>query len=241
VNTVGLSETLLAAMIGATATVGTALFNLYLSWRRQAADRRVSSKGRSRSLVWTLALMFASAVGGFAYSEYLGQGRRDETHALRLELQQQTQTLASSAARLEQVRLNAQTVMDDQTRLAEARRRGVEGVEALVQLPPCKGRVTVGAEHPACAEADAQRVAVCAVIPASAQVTEVQFFTRPEDSQQPWGESRVVSGQDAGSARFLDAPIERANTESTKQVCYNFTHWGGDNGRSARIIVRYRM
>jgi hypothetical protein len=189
-----------------------------------------------------VTLMLASGVGGFAYSEYLSQARREDAHQLRQELQQQLATLASSTAKLEQVRLNAQSVVDAQTRQAEERRRGMDGVEGLVQLPACKGRgAASGGERSACAEADAQRLAVCAVVPASAQVTEVQLFTRPEDSQQSWSESRVEASQDAGKAKFLDAPFERAHTDGSKEVCFNFTHWGADKGRTARIVVIYMI
>jgi hypothetical protein len=238
VHTLGFSETVLAAMIGATATVGAAIFQLVIHWRKQAGDRRVS-KGGFRSFLWMLTLMLASGVGGFAYSEYLSQARRDETHELRQQLQQQLETLASSTAKLEQVRLNAQFVADAQARQAEERRQGAEGVEGLVQLPACKGRTSSGGERPACAEGDAQRVAVCAVVPAGAQVTEVQLYTRSDDSQQPWSESRVEASQDAGKARFLDAPFERAHIDNSKEVCFNFAHWG--TGRTARILVRYTI
>ncbi len=235
----GFSETVLAAMIGATATVGTAIFQLVMNWRKQAGDRRVS-KGGFRSLLWMLTLMLASGVAGFAYSEYLSQAQRDDAHQLRQEIQRELATLASTTAKLEQLRLNAQSVVDAQARQAEERRRGLEGVEGLVQLPACKGRSASGGERSACAEADAQRVAVCAVVPASAQVTEVQLFTRPDDSQG-WGESRVEASQDAGKAKFLDVPFERAHTDGTKQVCSNFVHWGSDKGRTARIVVRYTI
>ena len=231
----GFSETLVAAMIGATATIGTAVFQLIINWRKQAGDRRVAKSG-TKSLLWIVALMLASGVGGFAYSEYLGQARREDDHELRLEMQQQLQSLAASTAKLEQVHLGVQGVADREMRQAEERRRGTEGVEALVQVPACKAN-----QGAACAEGDATRLAVCAAVPAKAQVTEVQLFTRPDDSLLPWSDSRVLSGQDAGTAKFLDAPAEHFNTDSTKQVCYNFAHWGADKGRTARIVVRYTL
>jgi hypothetical protein len=238
---VGFSETVVAAMIGATATVGTAIFQLVMNWRKQSGDRRVSKFGM-RSLLWMVTLMLASGVGGFAYSEYLNQAQRDDARQLRDEMQRELVTLASTTAKLEQVRLSTQGVADAQAHQAEERRRGVDGVEGLVQLPACKGRPAAsGGERAACAETDAQRVAVCAVIPASAQVTEVQLFTRPEDSQQPWGESRVEAGQDAGKAKFLDASVERPHADGSKEVCFNFTHWSAEKGRAARIVVRYTI
>src|SRR5262245_13058159 len=156
-------------MIGAIATVGTALVQLIINWRKQSGDRRVTAKGGGlRSLLWVVTLMLASGVGGFAYSEYLSQDRREEAHELRQEMQQQLQTLAASTARLEQVRFNAQSVSDAQSRQAEDRRRGIDGVEALVQLPACKAR---SADHAACAEGDALRAAVCAIVPSAASIT----------------------------------------------------------------------
>jgi hypothetical protein len=239
---VGISETVLAAMIGAIATVGTALFQLIMNWRKQSGDRRVTTKGGVRSLLWVVTLMLASGVGGFAYSEYLGQGRREEAHELRQELQQQVQTLAASTAKLEQVRLNAESMADAQSRRAEDRRRGLDGVEGLIQLPACKGKAAgSGAERPTCAESDAQRAAVCAVVPASATVTEVQLFTRPDESQQPWNESRVIVGLDAGSAKFIDGSFERGHTDATKEVCFNFASWNAEKARTARIVVRYTL
>jgi len=241
-NTVGISDSVLAAMIGALATIGTALFQLIMNWRKQSGDRRVATKGGVRSLLWVVTLMLASGVGGFAYSEYLGQGRREEAHELRQEMQQQLQTLAASTAKLEQVRLNAQSVSDAQSRQAEERRRGADGVEGLIQLPACKGKAAgSGADRPTCAESDAQRAAVCAVVPASAAVTEVQLFTRPDESQQPWNESRVVAGQDAGGAKFLDSSFERGHTDTAKEVCFNFASWNAEKGRTARIVVRYTL
>jgi hypothetical protein len=69
----GLSETILAAMIGAIATVSAALFQLVMAWRsRSKVDNSRAKKGTTlRSAVSILALMVASAAGGFLYSEFL--------------------------------------------------------------------------------------------------------------------------------------------------------------------------
>jgi hypothetical protein len=72
-------------------------------------------------------------------------------------------------------------------------------------------------------------------------VTEVQLFTRPDESQQSWNESRVVAGQDAGGAKFLDSSFERGHTDTTKEVCINFASWSAEKGRTARIVVRYTL
>jgi hypothetical protein len=239
---VGVSETVLAAMIGAAATVGTAMFQLVSNWRAQTGDRRAVKRGGFRSLMMLLAIMLACVVAGYAFSEYRAQSVRDETHALRADLQQQVQTLSASTARLEQLQLHAQALADTQARTADERRRGQEGVEGLVHVPACKGTQTAsGQDRAACLEADAIHIAVCSVIPAKAQVSEVLLFTRPEDSQQAWADSKASAGQDIGGARFFDGSFERPHTETTKELCFNFANWGGDKARVARVVVRYTL
>jgi len=235
---VGLSDSVLAAMIGAGATIGTALFQLIHNWRAQASTDRKTKRGGFRSLMMLLVIIAASAVAGYALSEYRAQSLRDDTHALRQELQQQVKILEASTARLELVNRSA----EEQNRTSELRKLGVEGVEGLVQVPACKGaQLAFAAERTACAESEATRVAVCAAIPAKAQVSEVLLFTRPDNSVQPWAESRVTLGQDAGGARFVDPPVERAHSDNAKQVCSAYTHWASDKGHTARILVRYGM
>ena len=234
----GISDSVLAAVIGATATIGTALFQLIHNWRAQAAGDRKTKRGGFRSLMMLVLIMAASAVAGYALSEYRAQSLRDETHALRQELQQQVKILEASTARLELVNRTA----DDQSHAAELRRQGVDGVEALVQVPACKGvQMAFTAERGACAESEAVRIAICAIVPAKAQVSEVQLFSRPENSLQPWSESRVTMGQEAGGARFVDPPVERAHGDSAKQVCSTYAHWASDKAHTARILVKYAL
>jgi len=62
-------------------------------------------------------------------------------------------------------------------------RRGRRGRDHSV--PPCRPAKAALAQAPAaCAENEALRTTLCAVVPASATVTEVQVFTRLEDAQQ---------------------------------------------------------
>jgi hypothetical protein len=235
---VGLSDSVLAAMIGAAATIGTALFQLIHNWRAQAAGERKGKRGGFRSLMMLLLIMVASAVAGYALSEYHAQTLRDDTHALRQELSQQVKLLEASTARLELV----SRVSDDQTLASALRRQGNDGIEAMVQVPACKGmQMAFTSERTACTESDALRIAVCAAVPAKAKVSEVLLFSRPDNAQTPWAESHVTVGQEAGGARFVDPPIERANTESTKQVCSTYTHWASDKAHTARIVVKYAL
>ena len=227
---------ILAAMIGASATITAATVQLVTAWRKHSTDGdRRRTKGGARSLVMLILIVLSSAVAGYAYSQYRSQETRDETRTLQVEMQQQLHLLETTTAKLEEMRLNAVTGVDSQVQNAAERRRGAEGVAALVQLPACKGsQPASGSQRPACIEADALRVAVCAVVPANAQVSEVQLFARAEDSQQPWSESRVSAGQEAGNAKFIDAPLERP-VEGGKQVCHNFLSWSSDKGRTARM------
>ncbi len=64
-------------------------------------------------------------------------------------------------------------------------------------------------------------------------------YTRFEDSKQPWQDSRVQPGQDAGQARFADKFAEWPDGESGKQVCQGFLQWGREKSRVARILVKY--
>ena len=234
----GLSDSVLAAMIGAAATIGTALFQLIHSWRAQAATDRRAKRGGFRSLMMLLIIMAASAVAGYALAEYRAQSLRDETHALREELQQQLKILEASTAKLELVNRSS----EEQSMLAHQKKLGADGVEGLVLVPACKGaQIAFATEHTACSESEATRVSVCAIVPAKAQVSEVLLFTRPENSVQPWNETKVSAGQDAGGARFIDAPLEHHHSESSKQVCSVYSHWASDKGHSARIVVKYSL
>jgi hypothetical protein len=73
-----------------------------------------------------------------------------------------------------------------------------------------------------------------------AVVTEVQVFTRLEDSPQPWPEARVQPRQDAGAAKFVDAFYERTQADA-KEVCQRFVHWNSQKARLARILVKYTL
>ena len=91
-----------------------------------------------------------------------------------------------------------------------------------------------------CTEQSAMRITVCASVPAAATVKEVQLYIRAENSKQPWAETRVQPGQDAGEARFADKFSERPE-EGAKQVCQGFANWSHERTRIARIVVKYAL
>jgi hypothetical protein len=220
-------------MIGAGGTLCLALVQLTNSARASKADRQTAQSGL-RSFMWILALVAAAGVGGFAYAEYRAQQSRDDTRALRAELQQQMQTLMAATARLEELRLPASGA--DGTLSAAATESA-----AAVSLPPCKGaQVGFATQRGACTEQDALQVVVCAPVPAAARVTAVELFARPEDSQQPWAESRVAAGKEIAAGRFTGSHTERADGAGGKLVCQSFAHWNSKTARAVRILVRFR-
>ena len=236
----------MAALIGAAATVLAALVQLRLSWRRELKERErgqpITKKTRRGPVIVVFALMIAAAVGGFAFSEYLVSLRGEDRDALRAELQYKLAEISDSAARLEQARSDEREDLETGVLRAVEVRRGEEGAAASVLVGPCKatGGATPGTGS-SCSEQGAVRVAVCARVPASATVREVLLYTRFEDSQQPWADSRVQAGQDAGQAKFVDKFFDRPDGEVAKQVCQGFVNWSGEKARLARILVRYTL
>lgn len=234
----------MAALIGAAATVLAALVQLRLSWRNELKERErgqpITKKSRRGPVIVVFALMIAAAVGGFAFSEYLVSLRGEDRDALRAELQYKLAEISESAARLEQARLDERENLETGVLRAVEMRRGEEGAAASVLVGPCKaaGGAAPGTSS-SCSEQGAVRVAVCARVPASAAVREVLLYTRLEDAQQSWAESRVQAGQDAGLAKFVEKFFERPDGDAAKQVCQGFVNWNGDKARVARILVKY--
>lgn len=235
-----------AALIGATATVLTALVQLRVSWRKELKERErgqpITKKTRRGPVIAVFVLMVAAAAGGFFLSQYVISLRDEDRDTLRAELQTQLSEISASAARLEEARLNEREEVESSALRVEAARRGEEGVAASAQVGPCKpeGAAAPGSKA-ACVEQGAVRVAVCARVPASATVREVQLYTRFEESQQPWADSRVQAGQDAGQAKFVEKHFERPDGDAAKQVCQVFVNWNVEKARLARILVRYSL
>lgn len=241
-----LSDPVLAAVIGAAATMVAALVQLRMSWRRALKERErgqpITKKTRRGPVLFVFALMIAAAVGGFAFSQYVMTLRAGDRDALRADLQSKLTEISASALRLEQARLNERRQIESEIRQADALRHGEDGAAATVLVGPCEaGNVPTAESKRECSEQDAVRVAVCARMPASATVKEVLLYTRLEDSQQPWADARVQTGQDAGQARFVEKFFERPDTDGNKQVCQGFVHWNGEKSRLARILVKYTL
>ena len=235
----------MAAVIGAVATFVTAVIQLTANARRHAAERAAGkppSPRKSGSWLTTFLLVLAAVVGGYGLSEYQTYSQRGDDRVLREEMQMRLRDLSAAAVRLERAGLEKNDQTEADARLAVERRRGAAGVAAIISVPPCRAPKSGLAQAPAaCAEAEALRTTLCAAVPASATVIEVQMFTRLEDAQQPWDEARVLAGHDAGAARFVDAWFERAQGNESKEICQHFANWNSQKGRSARILVKYTL
>lgn len=142
----------------------------------------------------------------------------------------------------ERARLAEREQVESGVLRAEALRRGEEGVAASALVGPCKAESAAApGSRSDCSEQSAVRVAVCARVPASATVKEVLLYTRFEDTQQPWSDSRVQPGQDSGRAKFVEKFFERPDSDAAKQVCQGFVNWNGEKARLARIVVMYML
>ena len=148
----GVSETILAAMIGAAATISTAIVQLLRS--RSLHDSR-PRRSRIRSCISIAALMLASGAAGFAYSELRALDVRGEIAALRRDVRGQAPAYVASPI----------------TNAASQRSTdgGVASVEAIAQLPPCVSTATDATPVTACSDATVQRVALCATLPEGAR------------------------------------------------------------------------
>ena len=233
----GLSETIAAAMIGAIATVSAALFQLVMAWRsRSKVDSRPKKGSAARSVLSILALMTASAAGGFLYSEFIKQRNVEDMRAMRDELKELRADLI--AQRRDPVHIGetpgpkpAGMVMP-----ISMDGEGVEdAVESIAYVPAC--RRTDAAT--ACAEADAQRIALCGTVPAYARVDRIELFAQPDAVQHPWESHRATFEQDLGGARFTGKTFEYAQANELKAVCVNFMQWSSEHPHIARILVQY--
>jgi hypothetical protein len=237
---VGISETIQAAMIGAIATVTTALFQLFMALRNKTKSDSRPKRGMTlRSILAVLALMVASATGGFLYSELMKQrsgedmrAMRDELKALKNDLTATLNAAQSAAA----APAAAPVEMNGSLSLA-ALQGAADAAESIAYVPACRP-ITAGA---ACTEAVAQRIALCAAVPTYARIDGIELYAQPDAVQHEWERHRAQFEQDLGGARFTGASFEYAQSDDLKAVCVNFTQWSAEHPHIARMLVRYSV
>ena len=236
----GLSETITAAMIGALATVTTALFQLFSSFKQQRsskADVRPKKGSAMRSILAVLALMVASGAGGFLYSELIKERAAEDMRVMRTELKELRSLIANQkeAARAEAAAAAEPAERNIPVTLPAAMEEVADSVESVVYVPACRADGAAAA----CGEQDAQRIALCGTIPAYARVDGIQLFAQPDAMQHPWDRHQASFEQDLGGARFTGNSFEYAQGTDSKAVCVNFMQWSSEHPHIARIVVRF--
>jgi len=234
----GISENIIAAIIGALATMLTAIFQLIRN-RAPSDGRPKPKKNRMRSVLATVALMIGCIVGGYAWSALRAVSANDEMRAtMETEL---TKQFAEFAAHQRQLTADgANTGATDSNGSAIPARNGETGsAESLAQLPPCRIAAQPDEVGPfTCSERVAQTISLCAAIPSAARIANVRVQARVPKSESAWLE------RDAGAATVGSLHVASATTESPvsadqRSVCLDVSNWSVDDTLAVRVIVDY--
>ena len=251
-----MSDSILAAIIAATATLSASLLQLRFSIARELAARSQSPGNRKKSrapFIVLFVMVGASAVAGFSLSQWLTENERVAKGMLEHELRARLDEVSRTENQLEITQAGARAEIE----MGVLRKLGTDGVAVMATLGPCRPALVVSAPGatsppgvtaetapppaPSCTETEASAITLCATIPNNATVSEVQLFARPVDSEAPWSTNRLLPGQESGQARFAEKYVESPEGQGTKQVCQGFAHWSVEHARVARMVVRYTL
>ena len=222
----GLSETILAAIIGALATMLTAIFQLL---RNRAPVETRPKKKRLRSTFAIILLVFGAMVGGYFYSELRSVGARDEIAALRADLKLAARTQADAAA---------DGAGQSVTPMA-ARHEESGSSESVAHLPPCQvSKQAEDAGPTACNESLAARIALCALVPSASQTTTVHVEARVPMSDSPWLPADAGATQ-LGNLHIAAQPTEYPASPDKRSVCLDVSNWSVEDTLAVRVVVDY--
>jgi hypothetical protein len=223
----GLSETILAASIGAAATVSAAMFQLISALRvnKTRIDTRPKRGNTLRSMLAVLALMVVSAVGGYLFSEFRTERTVDDMHSMRDELNAKLQILATTTERIAATRANP-----NEGAAAIQSANTSASVESIVYAPACQP-----ANPGVCTEATAQSMPLCGAIPDNMQARKFDLYIKNANAAEM---SKADFDQDMGGAKFSGPPTEYPQGENRKTVCVNFLHWS-DKPHIATLVLQY--
>ncbi len=227
----GLSETIVAAIIGALATMATAIAQLLKN--RAPAETR-PKKNRVRSTFAIVALVFGAMVGGYFWSELRAVGAREEIAALRADLKLAAKAEAASAADMPAPGNASAPHPALATRVGET-----ASAESVAHLPPC--RVTQQAEEAgptACNESLATVIAVCATVPSSTRTQAVRVQARVPLSDEPWLE-RDAGAPTLGSLHIAESHTEYPTSADRRAVCLDVSNWSVEETLAVRVVVDY--
>jgi hypothetical protein len=249
-----MSDSVLAAIITATATVCMSLLQLRFSLGKDGGARVQAAGGRRKGrgpFAILFVIIIASAVGGFALSQWLTENERVSQSMVQRELQDRVDQITRTANQLEQTRVGVRAEIE----AGVLRKLGSDGVVVMATVGPCRPALVVSPPGtatppgvtgetaqpvaPVCTESEASAVTLCATIPANATITEVELYTRIAQTETPWSSNRVIPGQESGQARFAEKYVEGPEVPGTKQICQGFAHWSTEHARVARMVVRY--
>ena len=230
----GLSETIIAAIIGALATMGTAIFQLV---RNRAPEGSKPKKNRMRSLVATIALMIGCVVGGYAWSSLRAVSAKEEMQAtMRAEFSEQFAALAARQAAPKEP-ANAANGGDGSAIPASHGESGT--AESLAHLPPCRLNAHPEEVGPVtCSDRVAQTIALCAAVPSASQTTAVRVQARVPKSESPWLE-RDAGAPTLGSLHIAEAPVEYPVSADQRSVCLDVSNWSVEDTLAVRLFVDY--
>ena len=206
----GISETIIAAIIGALATMRDG--HCSAGPQSRAQRRRVRRRTRMRSVLATIALMIGCIVGGYAWSALRAVSAQEELEAtMDAEF---TEQFAALAAREADVAEPRRTASEDAAGTAIPARNGEAGAaESLAHLPPCRVNSQPDEVGPVtCTERVAQPIALCASVPRRGACHQrARAGARAEELKPPWlnGDAGAAdAGQPAHRGR------DRRNTRS---------------------------
>jgi hypothetical protein len=227
----GMSETILAAIIGALATVVTAVFQLI---RNRAPSESRPKKNRMRSALATVALAIACIVGGYAWSSLRAVSAKEELRAtMKAELAEQ---LAAIVERKEQAEAKAKALA---AAAPTADLAGGGSAESLVHLPPCRIEAHPDEVGPVtCTGRSARSIALCATVPAAALTSNVRVFARVPLSESTWQE-RDAGSPTLGSLRIGESTADYPVSADRRSVCLEVSNWSVEDTLAVRMVVDY--
>lgn len=230
----GLSETILAAIIGALATMGTAIFQLV---RNRAPSETRPKKNRVRSLVATVALMIGCIVGGYAWSALRAISTREEIEqAMDARYQKQfTELVAKLGPKVDA----AAPAGTGGAAIPASNAPG--NAEAVARLPACRVNAQPDEVGPVlCTDHVAQRVELCATVPSAARTTNVRLEARVPNSTEEWM-TRDAGAATVGSVHVTGDPAEYPTSADHRSVCLDVANWSVTDTLAVRITVDYEF
>lgn len=226
----GLSDTIVAAIIAALATMLTAIVQLM---RNRAPVETRPKKNRVRSTFAMIALVLGAMVGGYFYSELKSVGTRDEIAALRADLKLQAQAAANP--------VNDPSSPASGDGAAAVSTRGDEAgrAESVAHLPPCQvTKQAADAGPTACNETLAAKISLCALVPAASQTGAVRVEARVPMSDTPWMPSDA-GATTLGNLHFSSQHTEYPASPEKRSVCLDVANWSVEDALAVRVVVEY--